>query len=127
MTEDVPAAILVAIIDDDELQCRSLSRLVRRAGFHALTFRSGEDFLAAPGRAVLRCLLLDIHLGGMSGIALHQQLLAQGDRTPVIYLTGHEDEATRSEAMKSGCAAFFVKTDASSAIIEALRRVTSVM
>jgi FixJ family two-component response regulator len=125
MTMDVPGAILIAIIDDDELQCRSLSRLVRRAGFHPLTFRSAEDFLAAPGRSILRCLLLDIHLDGMSGIALHRQLLAEGVRTPVIYITGREDEATRTEALKAGCAAFFAKTDASSVIIDALRRVTA--
>jgi FixJ family two-component response regulator len=125
MPTSVPAAILIAIIDDDELHCRSLSRLVHRAGFHALTFHSAEDYLAAPGRDFLRCLLLDIHLGGMSGIALHQRLLAQGDRTPVIYITAHEDEATRTGALKTGCAAFFLKTDASSAIIETLRRVTS--
>jgi len=61
----------------------------------------------------------------MSGIALHQELLARGDRTPVIYITAHEDEATRREAAKTGCAGFFLKTDASSAIIEALRRATS--
>jgi len=119
-----PAAICIAIIDDDALQCSALGRLVRRAGFHPLTFRSAEDFLAAPERASLGCLLLDIHLGGMSGIALHQRLLAEGDRTPVIYITAHEDEATRTAALSTGSAGFFLKTDASSAIIEALRRVT---
>jgi FixJ family two-component response regulator len=121
----VPAAVLIAIIDDDELQRRSLSRLVRRAGFNALTFGSAEDFLASPRRTSLRCLLLDIQLGGMSGFALHQELLAQGDRTPVIYITAHEDEATRTAALRTGCAAFMLKTEASTAIIETLRRVTS--
>jgi len=121
----VPAGIFVAIIDDDALQSSALGRLVRRAGFHPLTFPSAEDFLAAPGRASLGCLLLDIHLGGMSGIDLHRRLLAEGDRTPVIYITAREDESTRTAALKTGCAAFFLKTDASSAIVETLRRVTS--
>jgi len=123
----VPATVPIAVIDDDEIHCRALVRLVRRAGFDAVTFHSAEDFLAAPGRASLRCLLLDIHLGGMSGIALHQELLAQGDRTPVIYITAHEDDATRTRASKTGCAGFFLKTDASTAIIEALRRATSLL
>jgi FixJ family two-component response regulator len=122
----VPGTVPIAVIDDDDIHCRALGRLVRRAGFNAVTFHSAEDFLAAPGRASLRCLLLDIHLGGMSGIALHRELLARGDRTPVIYITAREDEATRTEASKTGCAGFFLKTDASSAIIEALRRATSV-
>ena len=121
----VPAALVVAIVDDDDLHCRSLGRLVRRAGFHALTFESAENFLAAPERASFKCLLLDIHLGGMSGIALHRRLLAQGDRTPVIYITAHDDPAGRTEALSTGCAGFFLKTDASNAIIDALRRVTS--
>jgi FixJ family two-component response regulator len=121
----VPDTVLIAVVDDDEIHCRALVRLARHAGFDAITFHSAEDYLAAPARASLRCLLLDIHLGGMSGIALHQELLARGDRTPVIYITAHEDEATRREAAKTGCAGFFLKTDASSAIIEALRRATS--
>jgi FixJ family two-component response regulator len=122
---NAPAALLIAIVDDDDLQCRSLDRLVRRAGFLALAFQSAEDFLAAPQRASCKCLLLDIHLGGMSGIALHRRLLAEGDRTPVIYITGRDDAASRSEALSIGCAGFFLKTDASSAIIEALHRATS--
>jgi FixJ family two-component response regulator len=121
----VPDAVRVAIIDDDEIQCRSLARLVRAAGFHPLTFPSGEDFLAARERVSFGCLLLDIQLSGMSGITLRQRLMAQGDRTPVIYITGHDDPATFTEAMKTGCAKFLRKTDSSTTIIEALRRVTS--
>lgn len=121
----VPASVFVAIIDDDEIQCRSLGRLVRRAGFHPLAFHSAEDFLLAPERACFRCLLVDIQLGGISGLVLHQRLLAQGDRTPVIYITGHDDATARREALKTGCAGYLRKTDPSNAIIELLRRVTS--
>jgi len=98
---------------------------MRRAGFHALTFHSAEEFLASPERASLRCLLLDIKLGGMSGIAMQQPLLTEGDRTPVIHITAHADEATRSQALNNGCAGFFLKTDANSEIIGVLHRVTS--
>lgn len=122
-----PPAVCIAIIDDDEPQRRSLSRLARIAGFHTLTFNSAEDFLAAPERASIKCLLLDIQLGGISGTALHRLLLAQGDHRPVIYITGHDDPAARIEALATGCAGFFRKTDPGSAIIEALRRVTSSM
>jgi FixJ family two-component response regulator len=120
----VSAKVTIAVIDDDEIHSRALGRLVRRAGFQIAIFHSAEDFLAAAGHASVGCLLLDIHLGGMSGIALHRELLARGDRTPVIYITAHEDEATRTEATRSGCAGFFLKTDSSSAILEALRHVT---
>ena len=95
------------------------------SGVPALTFLSAEDFLAAPGRASFQCLLLDIQLRGISGIALHQRLLTQGDRTPVIYITGHEDPTTLAQATNAGCAAFLRKTDSSTAIIEALRQAAS--
>jgi len=116
------SAIPVAIIDDDERLCRSLSRLVRQAGFHPLTFPSAESFLASPDRPQMKCLLLDVHLGGMSGLALHRELSAQGDTTPVIYITAHDE--MRTPALSNGCAGFFLKTDSGAALIEALRRVT---
>jgi FixJ family two-component response regulator len=119
-----PAAGVIAIVDDDDLHCRSLSRLLHRAGFHPLIFHSAEEFLAASQRGLCKCLLLDIQLGAISGFALHRQLLAQGDQTPVIYLTAHDDSSSRSEALSIGCAGFFSKTDASSTIIEALRAIT---
>jgi len=115
-------AIPVAIVDDDEHLCRSLARLVRQAGFRPLTFPSAESFLASPDRLHMKCLLLDVHLGGMSGLALHRQLSAQGDATPVIYITAHDE--MRTAAVNNGCAGFFLKTDSGAALIEALRRVT---
>jgi FixJ family two-component response regulator len=120
-----PPAVPIAIIDDDESLCRSLSRLVRQAGFRPVSFLSGEDFLQAPERGTLGCLLIDIQLRAMSGIALHRQLLAEGDTTPVIYITAHDEPSARIEALKTGCAGFFLKTDAGTAIIEALRRATA--
>jgi FixJ family two-component response regulator len=119
------AAIPVAIIDDDESLCRSLSRLVRLAGFHPVIFLSAEHFLVVPVRPSFRCLLIDIQLGGISGIALRRRLLSEGDHTPVIYITARDDPGARTEAMNTGCAGFFRKTDPGSAIIEALRRVTA--
>jgi len=120
----VPGALPVAVIDDDESLCRSLGRLVRLAGFHPVVFRSAEEFLLSPESSRVRCLLVDIQLGGMSGIAMHRQLLAEGNHTPVIYITAHDDPVAHSEAMNAGCAGFFRKTDPGSAIIEAIRRVT---
>ena len=119
------APLPVAIIDDDASLCRSLGRLLRLAGFRPLTFASAEDFLHADGRAALRCLLIDIQLGGISGIALHRLLLAAGDRTPVIFITAQEEPAMRSEALRAGCAGFFRKTDDGRLIIAALRTATA--
>jgi FixJ family two-component response regulator len=61
----------------------------------------------------------------MSGLALHRQLVAEGDTTPVIYMTAHDEPSVRVEALNMGCAALFLKPNASAAIIETLRRVTA--
>jgi len=114
----------VAIIDDDESLCRSLSRLLTQAGFRPYMFTSADDFLNSPDRRRLRCLLIDIHLGEVSGIDLHRHLLAQGDSTPVIYITAHDEPELRAEAQSVGCAGFFFKNDAGSTIVAALRQVT---
>jgi FixJ family two-component response regulator len=116
--------IRIAIVDDDESLCRSLVRLLRQAGFHPESFHSAEEFLATPGRARFECLLVDIQLGGMSGMELHRRLLADKDRTPVVYITAHDDPAARTAALAQGGAAFFRKTDAGTEIIEVLRRVS---
>jgi FixJ family two-component response regulator len=120
----MPAHLYVAIVDDDESVARSMSRLLQQAGFHPIAFTSAEQFLEDPLRTHFGCLLVDIQLGGMTGIELHQALIAQGVRVPVIYLTAHDDPASREEALRLGCTAFFRKTDASQNIIAAIRGAT---
>lgn len=114
----------VAVIDDDASLCRSLARLLQQAGYQAITFESAEQFLADPLRAHFGCLLVDIQLGGMSGIEMHRILLAQGDRTPVVYITAFDDPRAKQEALELGAAAFFRKTDSGTGIIETVRGLT---
>ena len=119
----MPAHQYVAIVDDDESVRRSLSRLLQQAGFHPIAFASGEDFLADPLHSHVDCLLVDIRLRAMTGIELHQKVVAEGSQVPVIYITAFDDPAAKTEAMRAGCAGFFRKTDAGPEIIEAIRRV----
>ena len=114
----------VAIIDDDASACRALGRLLRGMGFEPSAFESAESFLADPARERFAGLLVDIQLGGMSGLELQQRLLTEGSRTPLIFITAHDDPAARSMAVQRGCAGFFRKTDPGAQIIETLRRVT---
>jgi FixJ family two-component response regulator len=114
----------VAVIDDDASLCRSLARLLQHAGFQAITFESGEQFLADPLRSHFGCLLVDIQLGGMSGIEMHRKLIAEGDRTPVVYITAFDDPRVKVEAVELGCAGFFRKTDAGTEILETVRALT---
>ena len=116
--------IYVAVVDDDESACRSLGRLLRAAGFQPITYASAESFLADKNRPQFGCLVLDIQLGAMSGIELAQKLVAEGGRTPTIFITAHDDPEARTEAQAMGCAAYFRKTDSGADVLEAIRRVS---
>jgi FixJ family two-component response regulator len=115
----------VAIIDDDPSANRALGRLFRGAGFEPHGFDSAEQFLATPSRRSFACLLVDIQLSGMSGLDLQRQLQAEGSALPLIFITAHDDAASRAEAIRQGCSGFFYKTDPGPLIIDALRRATA--
>ena len=112
----------VAIVDDDESACRALGRLLRAEGIQAVGYLSAEAFLADAKRPLFDCLVLDIELGGMSGIDLHRQLNASGSSTPVIYVTAHDEPETREAAQAAGCAAYFRKTSPGGEVLQAIRR-----
>ena len=111
----------VAVVDDDESLCRSISRLLRAEGMQPVTYASAEDFLADTKQPRFDCLVFDIQLGGMSGIELHRQLNSSGSTIPVIYITAYDEPATREEAQAAGCAAYFRKTEPGQIVLDAIR------
>lgn len=120
---DLPSNIYIAVVDDDESLCRSLGRLLRAAGIHPVTYLSAEAFLADDKHPRFDCLVLDIQLGGISGIELQRRLVAVGEKTPVIFITAHDDPEIQAEALALGCVAYFRKTDSGSEVLDAIRRV----
>ena len=113
----------VAVVDDDQMVCQSIGRLLRAAGLQPITYPSAEAFLADTKHPQFDCLVLDVQLGGMSGIELAQRLKADGGPPPFIFITAHDDPAARGEAEAAGCAAYFQKTDSGADVLEAIRRV----
>ena len=113
----------IAVVDDDASLCRSLARLLQLSGFQAITFESAEQFLADPLRTHFGCLLVDVQLGGMTGIEMHEKLIEEGNRTPVIYITAYDDPRALADATRLGCAGYFRKTDAGQEILDAVRKV----
>jgi FixJ family two-component response regulator len=117
--------IYVAVVDDDESLCRSLGRLLRAAEIQPVTYSSAEAFLADKKHPQFDCLVLDIQLGGISGIELQRRLVAAGERTPVIFITAQEDSDLRAQAEAVGCAAFFHKSDSGAEVLETIRRLAA--
>ena len=115
---------VVAIIDDDVDILKAICRLLKAHGFRLESFASAEAFLARDGAHELACLVLDIHLGGISGIELQRRLKASGCRLPIIFITAIEDDATRREAMAAGCVAYLRKPFAARLLIDAIDNAT---
>ncbi len=112
----------VGIVDDDEHFSRALGRLLRAAGIQSITYASAEAFLADTKHPQFDCLVLDVQLGGMTGIELGRRIVADGPHAPFIYLTAHDDPDVRAGAEAIGCAAFFRKTDSGADVLDAIRR-----
>lgn len=121
---DTTRNIYIAVVDDDESLCLSMSRLLRAAHFQPITYPSAEAFLADTRRPKFDCLVLDIQLEGLSGLDLSQKLTAVKDAAPVVFITAHDDPEMRVRAEASGCAGYFRKTDSGADVLAAIRRVT---
>ena len=111
---------VVAVIDDDVDILKAIGRLLKAHGFRLESFASAEAFLARDSAHELACLVLDIHLGGISGIELQRRLKASGCRLPIIFITAIVDDATRREAMAAGCVAYLRKPFAARLLIDAI-------
>jgi len=116
----------VFIIDDDEAFRDSVKELVSSVGLAAETFRSALEFLEAFDPARPGCLVLDVRMARMSGIALQAKLKALGARIPIVFISGHGDIAMAVNAIKDGAVDFVQKPyheqQLLDAIDEALRR-----
>jgi FixJ family two-component response regulator len=113
---------IIAIVDDDPSMLRATKELLDAQGFANRGFSSAEEFLIRGVAAQVDCLLLDIHLGGMSGFELRNQLKLSGSTLPVIFITALDDEDTRGQAHKAGCVAFLRKPYSGRQLMDAIRK-----
>ena len=99
----------VYIVDDDNAVRSALKLLFRTAQIDADAFSSADAFLEDADLTQRCCVLLDIRMPGMSGTALHEELLRRNLRVPVIFITGHGDIPMAVNAMKKGAFDFIEK------------------
>jgi FixJ family two-component response regulator len=113
---------LISIVDDDLLVREGLISLLRSAGFATQAFASAEEFLSLAHRDDIACLILDVGLTGISGLELQSQLTAtvSNHRTPVVFMTARDDEATRQRALKGGAVDFLRKPVRREALLNAV-------
>jgi len=113
--EETPA--LVAVVEDDAPSRLAIGRVLRAGGFEPALFDSAEEFIKAPPARTPLCLILDVNLGGMSGIDLQRQLRQRGSAVPIIVTTGRREEAIRDRAEATGCIAFLWKPFAAATLL----------
>jgi len=99
----------VYIVDDDNAVRNALKLLFRTAQLDAEAFSSADAFLEDADLTQRCCVLLDIRMPGMTGTALHDELLRRSHRVPVIFITGHGDIPMAVDAMKKGAFDFIEK------------------
>lgn len=94
---------IIAIIDDEAAVRRAIGSLLRSYGFAVRTYGSAAEFLEAEDGRRTACVISDIHMPGMSGIALQHHLVRQGHVLPFIFITALPDSALAQQAGASTC------------------------
>ena len=116
--------VLVAVVDDEESVCRALTRLLRAAGLDVETFSSSATFLdSMRERLVSRrpdCVVLDLHLPGLTGLDVQKQLKSEEIHLPIIMITGNEEAGIQEKALGEGAAAFLVKPINAKSLLSAI-------
>ena len=116
---------IIAIVDDDPGMQVSLSDLLGACGFVTSVFASAEDWLERGASVRPDCMLVDVWLGGISGIELQHRLRGSGSTIPVILMTARYEEATRSPALKGGGGLLLRKPFSAAQLIEAIATATA--
>jgi FixJ family two-component response regulator len=99
----------IVVVEDDDAMRQALERFLRSAGFETVTFPSAEALLQAGNARTAACLVLDVHLPGISGFELRRRLTRSGAGAPVIFITAYDESATREQAQELGAVAYLAK------------------
>ena len=113
-------APVVYLVDDDVLVLRAQARLLREHGLETVAFESAEAFLAQHDASRPGCLVLDVNLPGLDGLALQRRLAELGSCRRIIFLTGHGDIPTSVQAIKAGAVDFLTKPVAGGILLAAV-------
>jgi FixJ family two-component response regulator len=100
---------LIAIVDDEESVRRALKRLLLSAGFRAVAFASGAEFLASLQTNSPSCVVLDLHMPGLSGFDVQSRIKSAGHAVSVVIITGHDTPESQQRVLAAGATAYLRK------------------
>jgi len=118
----VPKGPLVAIVDDDESMRVTTKDLLESAGFSAAVFARAASLLKSKRLSHVSCLIADMRIPTMTGLELHQHLVASNRTIPTILMTAYPDERTQALAIKANVVCYLVKPFAADELLACVRQ-----
>ena len=113
---------LIHIVDDDAAYRTAVARLLEASGYRVALYESAAQLLEAAPPPEAGCILLDVHMEGLSGLELQERLAATGSPLPIVFLTGHADVPSSVRAIKAGAEDFLTKPATKDVLLAAVRR-----
>lgn len=121
----VTESLTLSIVDDDELVCRSLKRVIGASGYRVEAFCSAEAFLDSR-LDECDCLILDVQMPGINGLELQRRLLTRNVHFPIIFITAQSDESTQVRALEAGAFNYLFKPFKEDQLLNAIREAIAV-
>jgi len=100
---------IVATVDDDRRVRESVRNVLESAGYEAVTFESAEAFLQSDAISRVTCIIADVRMDGIDGLELQRRVHSDRPALPVLFITAHDDDAIRRQALRDGAFAFLIK------------------
>ena len=114
--------MVIGIVEDDTSMLKGINRLLDVHGYSTELYNSAESYIDQASASDAACLIVDIHLSGMSGIELHRHLTASGSTLPIIFITAVDNKQTEKAALEIGCIAYLYKPFSAAVLIDAIDR-----
>jgi FixJ family two-component response regulator len=99
----------IAVVDDDPSVCKALARLLRASDLDADAYGSAQQFLESLQTSAPDCLVLDLQMPAMNGLALQRELGRAGMRLPIVVITGHDEPGMQARCLAAGAAVYLRK------------------
>jgi FixJ family two-component response regulator len=118
----MPNTPWIVVVDDDADVRVATANLIQSLGYEVDTFASAEEFLDSGRASQASCLITDVQMPGMSGFDLRQQLIADGHRIPIIFMSGLFGEDIREKSLTTDVIGFVDKPIDIALLIECINR-----
>jgi len=115
---------LVFLVDDDESVRKALRRVLAASGFQVKIFADGVDFLDAVAAQRPDCLVIDLHMPGLTGLDVLRQLMHLDRRVPSIVITAHDEPDTRDQCISAGAQAYLCKPLDAELLVNTIQQVS---